>query len=62
MSTDWINRGILLAMVVLVASGYLALYDYASPTFRLYVPFGMAMVLGLVIYDVVRHRKPPRTH
>jgi hypothetical protein len=60
MSTDWINRGILLAMVVIVACAYVALYDYASSDFRLYVPFGIAMLIGLVIYDVARKRKPPK--
>jgi hypothetical protein len=58
MSTDRINRGILLAMVVIGAIAYVALYGHASPDFRLYVPFGLAFLVGLVIYDVVRTRKP----
>jgi len=48
------------AVVVIVACGYVALYDYASPDFRLYVPFGLAFLIGLVIYDRVRKRKPPK--
>ncbi len=58
MRTDWINRGILLAMVVIGAIAYVALYHHASTIFRLCVPFGLAFLVGLVIYDVVRDRKP----
>lgn len=58
MSTDWINRGILLAMVVIGAIAYVALYDHASTNFRLYVPLGLIFLLGLIVYDLVRDRTP----
>ncbi len=46
MSTEKINRGILLAMVALVTIAYIALYDHASPDFRLYVPLCVAALFG----------------
>jgi hypothetical protein len=60
MSTEKINRGILLTMVALVTIAYIALYDHASPDFRLYVPLGVAALLGLLIHDAVSHHKPRR--
>lgn len=56
MSTDWVNRGILLAIVVIGAIGYVALYDHASANFRLFVPLGLVFVVGLVIYDAAKDR------
>jgi len=58
MSTDWINRGILLSMVVIAAIAYITLYDHASLNFRLLVPFGLAFLVGLIVYDVVRRGRP----
>jgi hypothetical protein len=57
MSTDGINRGILLAIVVIGAIAYVWLYDHGSFVFKLFVPLGLAFVVGLVIYDLVRARK-----
>jgi hypothetical protein len=60
MSTEKINRGILLTMVALVTIAYIALYDQASPDFRLYVPLCVAALLGLLIHDAVSNHKPRR--
>ncbi len=60
MSTDWINRGILLAVVMIGAIAYVALYAHASTYFRLCAPVGLAFVVGLVIYEVVRDRNRPK--
>ena len=60
MSTDKVNRGILLAMVGLVTIAYIALYEQASANFRLYVPLCVAALVGMLIHDVVSHK--PRRH
>jgi hypothetical protein len=60
MSTDKVNRGILLTMVGLVTIAYIALYEHASTNFRLWVPFCVAALVGLLIHDVVRGHKPRR--
>ena len=57
MNTDRVNRGILIAMVVIGAIAYVALYDHASTNFRLYVPLGLIFLVGLVVRDAVRDRK-----
>ncbi|OBA59448.1 hypothetical protein A5647_17505 [Mycobacterium sp. 1100029.7] len=60
MSTDKVNRGILLAMVALGTIAYFALYDHASTDFRLYVPLCVAALVGLVVVDAVSTHKPRR--
>ena len=57
MSTDRINRGILLTMVVIGAIAYALLYSHASTVFRVLVPLGLAFLVGLIIRDVVNDRK-----
>ena len=57
MSTDRINRGILLAMVVIGATFYALLYSHASTVFRVLVPLGLAFLVGLIVRDVVNDRK-----
>jgi hypothetical protein len=57
MSTDGINRAILLAVVVIAAIAYGLLYSHASTNFRLLVPLGLTFVLGLVVRGEVRDRK-----
>jgi hypothetical protein len=58
MSTDKVNRGILLTLMALVAIAYIALYEHASDNFRLYVPLCVAAVVGLLIHDAVNSHKP----
>ncbi|WAJ46695.1 hypothetical protein OK015_09675 [Mycobacterium sp. Aquia_216] len=60
MSTEKINRGILLTMVALVTIAYIALYEHASANFRLYVPFCVAALVGLLIHDAVSSHRPRR--
>jgi hypothetical protein len=60
MSTEKINRGILLTVVALGTIAYIALYDQASPNFRLYVPLCVAALLALVVADVVSTHRPGR--
>lgn len=60
MSTDKVNRGILLTMVALVTIAYIALYEQASTNFRLYVPLCVAALVGLLIHDAVNSHKPRR--
>lgn len=60
MSTDKVNRGILLTIMALVSVAYIALYEQASANFRLYVPLCMAAVVGLLIHDAVSSHKPRR--
>ncbi|WP_374022361.1 hypothetical protein [Mycobacterium sp. HNNTM2301] len=57
MSTDRINRGILLAMVVIGAIAYALLYSHASAVFRVLVPVGLVVLVGLIVRDVVNARK-----
>jgi hypothetical protein len=57
MSTDRINRGILIAMVVIGATAYALLYSHASSVFRVLVPVGLVVLVGLIIRDVVNARK-----
>jgi hypothetical protein len=61
MSTDKVNRGILLTIMALVTIAYISLYDYASSNFRLYVPLCVAAVVGLLIHDTLSSHKP-RSH
>jgi chromate transport protein ChrA len=60
MSTEKVNRGILLTIVAVVTIAYIALYEHASTNFRLYVPLCVAAVVGLLIYDAVGRHKPRR--
>lgn len=60
MSTDKVNRGILLTIMALVGIAYIALYEQASTNFRLYVPLCVAAVAGLLIHDAVTTHKPHR--
>lgn len=57
MRTDRINRGILLAMVVIGAIAYALLYSHASVVFKFLVPIGLAFLVGLIIRDMVNGRK-----
>lgn len=57
MNTDRINRGILLAVVVIGAIAYGLLYDHASASFKVLVPVGLAFVVGLIIREAVNARK-----
>ncbi|WP_197502133.1 hypothetical protein [Mycobacterium sp. E2733] len=57
MGTDKINRGILLAMVAIGAIAYALLYSHASTVFKVLVPLGLAVVVGLIVRDVVKTRK-----
>lgn len=56
MSTDKINRAILLAMVVIGAVAYVLLYSHSSTVFKLLVPLGLIVLLGLIVRDVVKDR------
>jgi hypothetical protein len=60
MSTEKVNRGILLTLVALMAIAYIALYEQASTNFRLYVPLCAAALVGLLIHDAVSGHKPRR--
>lgn len=57
MSTDRINRGILLAMVVIGAIAYGLLYSHASTIFKVLVPFGLVFLVGLVVRGMLRDRR-----
>ncbi|WP_197502609.1 hypothetical protein [Mycobacterium scrofulaceum] len=57
MNTDGINRGILIAMVVIGATAYALLYSHASSVFRVLVPVGLAVLVALIVRDVVNARK-----
>lgn len=57
MSTDGINRGILLAMVAIGGIAYFLLYNHASTVFRLLVPLALLFLLGLVARGVIKDRK-----
>ncbi len=50
----------MLTMVAIATIAYIALYDHASPNFRLYVPLCVAALVGLVIRDMVSSHKPRR--
>ncbi|OBC01137.1 hypothetical protein [Mycobacterium sp. 852002-40037_SCH5390672] len=54
MSTDKINRAILLVMVVIGAVAYCLLYSHASIVFKLLVPLGLIVLLGLIVRDVFK--------
>lgn len=56
MSTDKINRGILLVMVLIGAIAYGLLYSHASTIFKLLVPLALLFLLGLVVRDVIKDR------
>jgi hypothetical protein len=54
MSTDKINRAILLVMVVIGAVAYGLLYSHASIVFKLLVPLALIVLLGLIVRDVIK--------
>ena len=56
MSTDKVNRAILLAMVVIGTVAYGLLFSHASILFKLLVPLALLVLLGLIIRDVIRDR------
>ena len=56
MSTDKINRGILLAMVAIGAGAYGLLYGHASELLKLLVPVALIVLVGLVVRDVIKDR------
>lgn len=56
MSTDKINRSILLVMVLIGAIAYGLLYSHASTIFKLLVPLALLFLLGLVVRDVIKDR------
>lgn len=56
MSTDKINRAILLTMVVIGTLAYGLLYTHASIVFKLLVPLGLIALLGLIVRGVIRDR------
>lgn len=56
MSTDKINRAILLALVLIGAVTYGLLYSHASIIFRVLVPLALLSLLGVVICDVIKDR------
>jgi uncharacterized membrane protein YcaP (DUF421 family) len=55
-STDKINRAILLVMVVIGAVAYGLLYSHASIFFKLLVPLALTVLLGLIVRDVIKDR------
>lgn len=57
MSTDGINRGILLAMVVIGTIAYGLLYSHASTLFKVLVPFGLLFLVGIVVRGMLRGRR-----
>ncbi|GAB1811884.1 hypothetical protein [Mycobacterium sp. MUNTM1] len=54
MSTDKINRAILLVMVVIGAIAYGVLYSHASIVFRLLVPLALIILVVLIVRDVIK--------
>lgn len=54
MSTDKINRAILLVMVVIGAIAYGLLYSHASIVFRLLVPLALIILVVLIVRDVIK--------
>lgn len=54
MSTDKINRAILLAMVVIGAVAYGLLYSHASIVFRLLEPLALIILVVLIVRDVIK--------
>lgn len=54
MSTDKINRAILLVMVVIGAVAYGLLYSHASIVFRLLVPLALLILVALIVRDVIK--------
>lgn len=56
MSTDKINRAILLVMVVIGAVAYGLLYSHASIVFRLLVPLALIILVVLIVRDVIKHQ------
>jgi len=57
MSSDQINRAILLIMVLIGAIAYGLLYSHASIIFKLLVPLALLFLLGLVIRGAIKDRK-----
>lgn len=56
MSTDKINRAILLVMVVIGAVAYGLLYSHASIVFKLLVPLALIVLVVLIVRDVIKHQ------
>lgn len=56
MSTDKINRAILLTMVVIGMVAYGVLYSHASIVFKLLVPLALIVLLVLIVRDVIKDR------
>jgi membrane protein implicated in regulation of membrane protease activity len=54
MSTDKINRAILLAMVMIGAVAYGLLYSHASIVFKLLVPLALIVLVVLIVRDVIK--------
>ncbi|OMC23616.1 hypothetical protein A5739_06165 [Mycobacterium colombiense] len=54
MSTDKINRAILLVMVAIGAVAYGLLYGHASIVFRLLVPLALTILVVLIVRDVIK--------
>ncbi|OMB97024.1 hypothetical protein [Mycobacterium colombiense] len=54
MSTDKINRAILLVMVVIGAVAYGLLYGHASIVFKLLVPLALIILVVLIARDVIK--------
>ena len=54
MSTDKINRAILLFMVVIGAVAYGLLYSHASIVFKLLVPLALIVLVVLIVRDVIK--------
>ncbi|KBZ64384.1 hypothetical protein ACRU43_09620 [Mycobacterium colombiense] len=54
MSTDKINRAILLVMVVIGAVAYGLLYSHASIVFKLLVPLALIVLVVLIVRDVIK--------
>ncbi|OBB88531.1 hypothetical protein A5760_24130 [Mycobacterium colombiense] len=54
MSTDKINRAILLVMVVIGAVAYGLLYSHASIVFKLLVPLALIILVVLIVRDVIK--------
>lgn len=54
MSTDKINRAILLVMVVIRAVAYGLLYSHASIVFKLLVPLALIVLVVLIVRDVIK--------
>lgn len=54
MSTDKINRAILLVMVVIGTVAYGLLYSHTSIVFKLLVPLALIILVVLIVRDVIK--------